>query len=208
MSDSEGTLPEPLMPSPRQVIRAAVIFEGGVGLFAWGVGHAVHCPPESFVLFNRAGWLWGFAAALPMLAMFWATIRFPLGPLGELKDFVDEHLTPLFRGTRWWQLLAVSVLAGIGEEFLFRGVIQQGIARLAPGWEGAIAGVIIASVMFGLAHAMTPMYAVLAAAISVYLGILLIATENLLAPIVAHAAYDFVALCYLVRQDARRTATG
>jgi hypothetical protein len=42
-------------------------------------------------------------------------------------------------------------------------------------------------------------YAILAALIGLYLGLLLIWTGNLLAPAVAHGLYDFIALLYLVR---------
>ena len=53
--------------------------------------------------------------------------------------------------------------------------------------------------LFGLAHPITPFYAILAGLIGVYFGWLMIASENLLVPVVAHGAYDFVALIYLVR---------
>ena len=41
----------------------------------------------------------------------------------------------------------------------------------------------------------------LAGLIGIYLGWLLAATDNLLVPIVAHAAYDFLALVYLLHRD-------
>jgi membrane protease YdiL (CAAX protease family) len=44
-------------------------------------------------------------------------------------------------------------------------------------------------------------YAILAALIGLYLGLLLIWTGSLLAPAVAHGLYDFIALLYLVRSD-------
>jgi hypothetical protein len=53
--------------------------------------------------------------------------------------------------------------------------------------------------MFGLAHFISLMYAVLAALIGLYLGILFIAFDNLAVPVIVHALYDFVALTYLVR---------
>jgi len=60
----------------------------------------------------------------------------------------------------------------------------------------------IASIVFGLAHPMSVTYAVLAGAIGVYWGWLLMASENLLVPIVTHTAYDFVAIVYLTRREA------
>jgi membrane protease YdiL (CAAX protease family) len=44
----------------------------------------------------------------------------------------------------------------------------------------------------------TPMYAVLAALVGLYLGGLFIWSDNLFVAIVSHASYDFVALSYLV----------
>ena len=42
-------------------------------------------------------------------------------------------------------------------------------------------------------------YAVLAVLAGVYFGLLLMLTGSLWTPIVAHAAYDFIALVYLLR---------
>jgi membrane protease YdiL (CAAX protease family) len=54
-------------------------------------------------------------------------------------------------------------------------------------------------VVFGIAHWVTTAYAVVAGVVGLYLGLLYVITENLLAPAVAHALYDFVALLVLVR---------
>jgi len=64
-----------------------------------------------------------------------------------------------------------------------------------PGW-------ILASVLFGVVHSITPTYAVVAALVGAYLGWLWLWRDNLLAPIVTHAVYDFVALAYLTRRRA------
>jgi len=62
-----------------------------------------------------------------------------------------------------------------------------------------VLGLVFASALFGLAHAITSTYAILAGLIGAYLGWLWLATDNLLTPTVAHAAYDLVALWYLLR---------
>ena len=64
---------------------------------------------------------------------------------------------------------------------------------------------IVLSLLFGLAHALTRTYAVLATLVGFYLGFLFWLTGNLLAPILAHAVYDFVALVYLVGTTPRRS---
>jgi membrane protease YdiL (CAAX protease family) len=59
--------------------------------------------------------------------------------------------------------------------------------------------------LFGLLHFITPSYALFAGLTGLYLGGLWILTRNLLVPITAHGAYDFLALVYLTR--VRRDAT-
>jgi membrane protease YdiL (CAAX protease family) len=52
-------------------------------------------------------------------------------------------------------------------------------------------------------HPITRMYVVLCVLVGLYLGWLWMVTDNLLVPIVAHGAYDFFALVYLVRGGQR-----
>ncbi len=89
----------------------------------------------------------------------------------------------------------MSLLAGVGEELFFRGVLQPELIS----WTGTLAGLIAASVVFGLLHAITPTYALLATAVGAYLGWLALASGNLLGPMIAHGVYDFFALAYLIR---------
>ncbi len=117
------------------------------------------------------------------------------GALGRLNAVVDEFLVPLFAGVSWPKLALVSLLAGVGEELFFRGVIQP----VLIGWMGIAAGLLAASVVFGLLHAITPTYALLATAVGAYLGWIALASGNLLGPMIAHGAYDFFALVYLTR---------
>ncbi len=118
----------------------------------------------------------------------------------------------MFRGVSVPEFALISLLAGLGEEVLFRGLLQGGLAevlndRLTPaaasGW-----ALVVASLVFGLMHPITRLYAILCFAVGIYLGCLWIATDNLLAPIVTHAVYDFVALVYLTRDSRKRRAGG
>jgi hypothetical protein len=58
---------------------------------------------------------------------------------------------------------------------------------------------VLASVVFGAAHLLTWTYAIIAAFIGAYLGLLWIGTGNLLTPMVTHSAYDLAALVYFLR---------
>jgi len=134
-----------------------------------------------------------------MLLGFWLIDRFPWGPLAALKADVDRLVVPVFRDSSIVDLALVALSAGIGEEMLFRGLLQHGLASwLAPPW-GIWLALAIASAAFGCAHMLSATYAILAALIGLYLGLLLIWTGSLLAPAVAHGLYDFIALLYLVR---------
>jgi uncharacterized protein len=106
---------------------------------------------------------------------------------------------PMFRDGQLVHLAIISVLAGLGEEMLFRGVIQAAVAQEIGGPRGMWLGLAVAAVLFGMLHLVTPTYAVLAALIGLYLGGLWLLCDNLLAPVTTHAVYDFVVLVYLVR---------
>ena len=90
------------------------------------------------------------------------------------------------------EIVAISALAGVGEEILFRGAVQASF-----GWP-------IATVAFGACHlGLSRRGWVLAARAAMAGGVLAglaIATGGLVAPIVAHAGYDFAALLWIRRQ--------
>ena len=82
---------------------------------------------------------------------------------------------------------------------LFRGVVQPAVADWVGGPWGTWVGLAAAAILFGLAHQITITYALLAGLIGAYLGGIWLLSHNLLVPIIAHAAYDFIVLVYLVR---------
>lgn len=139
----------------------------------------------------------GIAGTVPLLA---GVILLPAGRwewADELTALVRRFLRLLFRGAPPGSVLLVSSLAGLGEELLFRGVIQEGLALY---WHplGALA---CASLLFGLAHAITPAYFVLATIMGIYLGTIHHLTGNLLIPILIHALYDWAAIHYYRRSS-------
>ena len=192
------------LPTPRSFVLLATVFEGGIAVAAVALGWLVDQDPLASFPRTPAdvarGVAWGTAAALPPLAVLWLCLKCPVGPLAKLIRVVDELLVPLFRDCRLLDLAVISALAGLGEEMLFRGVIQRALETWVGEPLGIWVGLAAAAVLFGLAHMITPTYALLAGAIGLYLGWIWIAADyNLLVPITAHAAYDFLALVYLVR---------
>jgi hypothetical protein len=192
----------------RNVAALAVAFEGGLGLLALLLGWLLGVWPIPGMERTGVAWgdqlpalAWGVAATGPMLLGFWLIDRFAWGPLAALKADVERLVVPVFRNSSIVDLALVALAAGIGEEMLFRGLLQHGLAHwLAPPW-GIWLALAIASAAFGCAHMLSATYAVLAGLIGLYLGLLLIWTGSLLAPAVAHGLYDFIALLYLVRSD-------
>ncbi|MBV8232882.1 MAG: CPBP family intramembrane metalloprotease, partial [Planctomycetaceae bacterium] len=144
---------------------------------------------------------WGAVAALPMLGMFWLAWRWPAGSLAEIKKYCIEELIPVFRDCDWHDLALIALVAGIGEELLFRGTIQAALSR----WLGLWPGLAVASLLFGFLHPITPTYVAIATLLGTYLGAVWIATGNLLTVIIAHALYDFVALVILRLEPSERS---
>jgi uncharacterized protein len=107
-----------------------------------------------------------------------------------IRAVYDEVLVPLFARLGPASIIAVGAAAGIGEEWLFRGVLQP------------LIGLLPASLAFGLAHVggsrMLP-FGLWAAAMGLFLGSLAVLTGGLIAPIVAHGVYDMLALDYIRR---------
>ena len=99
----------------------------------------------------------------------------------------------------WPVLLILSVLAGFGEELLFRGVIQGWLTERF----GAVFALAVAAILFGLVHFLSFVYFVVATALGVVLGLAYIWSESLLMTMVWHGAYDVVALYCLRRYPHR-----
>jgi len=108
---------------------------------------------------------------------------------------MESLLRPLFGNWSILQLFAISLVAAISEEAFFRGAIQGSLADHV----NVILAVVLASALFGAFHLITWTYAIIAAFIGAYLGLLWIWTGNLLTPMITHAVYDFVALVYFLR---------
>jgi len=174
------------------------VVEGGFAVLGVSLGGIFGLPILPQIACTWQGFVLGILAAAPLLAAVLLVMLLPLRPIRELGRLTMEVIAPLMRAFSIWELAIISLLAGVGEEILFRGFVQQILLKvpLAP-W----IAVGLASLLFGLAHPLSVAYVVVAAGIGAYLGWLLLATDNLLVPILAHATYDFAALLYLQYVD-------
>lgn len=173
----------------------ACLVEGSLVLLAALVAWLAGLPLLAELHWSSVHLLAGAAASLPLVAALWYLMRSPLAPLARIRRFLARFLHTQAAPWTVTQIAIVSTLAGIGEELLFRGVIQGALSA----WVGPYPALAAASVLFGCAHLATLGYAVIATVMGLYLGALWLASGNLLVPIATHALYDFVALLYLLR---------
>jgi membrane protease YdiL (CAAX protease family) len=169
-------------------------------VFAVLWGWLFHRPPLGDLHWSLTAALIGVVAAIPPFLLFLWTLKSRLRVWSRHKELMEAFLQPLFGNWSIMQLTLISVCAGISEEALFRGAIQGSLADHV----GLGVALIMASLLFGAFHLITWTYAIIAAFIGAYLGLLWIWTGNLLAPIVRHAVYDIAALVYFFNVYDRR----
>jgi membrane protease YdiL (CAAX protease family) len=185
------------MNRPANVVLIAAVFEGLLGLAGWALCAWLDLPLAERLTPTAGVWLRVAAATLPMLLLLVYVTRSKWAPVVELRSRVERLVGELFQGVGWLGLAIVSLAAGLGEEVLFRGALQP----LAERWWGATAGLIAASFVFALAHAVTRAYFLFALAVGLYLGWLAQHFGELVTPIFVHALYDCVALVQLQRAN-------
>ena len=188
-----GSLADPL--HARRWFWWACAFEAFLAVLALALGSALHLRTAASFRWSTLDAVWGLVGTLPLLGLLALLLKTGSAWMHEIVRFLDGSLRPIFGQWSLLQLAILSVLAGIGEELLFRGLVQEGGGRLIGPW----AGLIVASLLFGSFHWITRGYALLAGSISIYLGLLWMWSGNLLVPIITHGAYDFLALVYFLR---------
>jgi hypothetical protein len=144
---------------------------------------------------------WGATACalllcLPLLAMLFFFDRSQWEPMARFRREIDEKITPIFVNSKLPDLALIALFAGVGEELFFRGWLQSVLASNFGAW----LGILIASVIFGLAHYLSPTYAIYAGLTGLYLGVIYLASGNLYIVMIIHALYDFIALVYLLEK--------
>ncbi|TWT90759.1 CAAX amino terminal protease self- immunity [Pseudobythopirellula maris] len=184
--------------SNRAAMRLAIYVEGGLlaialvaaWLFATPL-RALLTPPSGTPIALAIG----VAAALPLLLFLAASLRTGWRPIVRVRRRVKRFVRALFGGASIPQVAGLSILAGVCEEVAFRGVLQPMLAA----WTHPYIGLLLASLAFGLGHAVSRAYFWLATAAGLYFGLLTLLTGEIVSAIAAHAIYDFVALLALRR---------
>ena len=168
----------------------ALAGEAGLLLLAWGLARWLEVSPGAYLRVIPAAVVSGLLATVPLLFALGWMLRTAISPIRNLVELVTEQAGPLVSRCTVLELGCLAAVAGISEEVLFRGVVQPALSERIP-----VAGALLAtSVLFGLVHAASRVYALFAALMGLYLGALFLLEENLVPPILTHSFYDFVAL--------------
>lgn len=177
----------------RRLLMLALGTQCALVLVAW-VGSRVLAVPPQWGRPLRDTIVGLFAAGALAAVNYFVLLRAPSGWIVDgVRAVYDEVLVPVFAKLGPASIVVVGAAAGIGEEWLFRGVLQP------------VIGMPAAAAAFGLLHIggrHMLAFGVWAAWMGLALGSLALATGGLIAPIVAHGVYDMLALEY-IRRGAR-----
>lgn len=179
-------------------LAAALLFEGAVLLFALALSlffglrpwEALHPSPAAIAI--------SILLTVPLLLLAGLLSGAAPGWVRQLEQLTRQLVHAVFRHSPPGGALGVALLAGFGEEFLFRGVIQAGLeGPLGPGM-----ALVAASLLFGFAHALSLAYFLGATLIGAYLGLVYQLTGNLLIVCLVHALYDWLVIRYFLHRAA------
>lgn len=184
-----------------QFFKAACNFEGSLILVAALLGWLSGVNPFAHLYFSERSLLYGILGTVPLFLMFLALEQVRTPPVQKIRSMLVETLGAGLQACHWTDLFLLAAIAGFSEELLFRGVLQPWVESA---W-GIPAGLVVSNFFFGLVHAITPLYALLAALVGIYLGLAFDygGERNLLTPIVIHGLYDFLAFMMIMKSFRR-----
>jgi uncharacterized protein len=177
-------------------VRFAALFYGSLAVVA-----ALWCGLRGF----DVRFLGENPAASVLLGLLTAACTVSLGVLAyrfvsSLREISEELAPRLVDGAASTSLVLVAIFSGVGEEAFFRGALQQEF------------GLVVASLLFGLAHIgpdrrylLWTAWAVLAGFV---FGLLYEVSGGLLAPILAHSSHNAATLLLWKRSRERGKKAG
>ncbi|GAB6142021.1 hypothetical protein JCM14076_27500 [Methylosoma difficile] len=177
--------------------KKAFLFESSLILLAIILGWIAGINPFKTIQLSETALLYGVLGTVPLFLMFMGMQKLQAQSVNTIRELLLKTLGPGLNRYDWTDLLLLGAIAGLSEELVFRGVIQP---WLENAW-GYSVGLLVSSVLFGVVHAMTPLYALLATLVGIYLGLSMDYGDgrNLLTPILIHGLYDFLAFLMLMR---------
>jgi len=175
---------------------SAGLFEFSLLIVALILGWIFAVQPAENVSLDWKALLIGIVGAVPLFLAFLGIEQLPIEPVQKIQEAVLDSLGRFLAGSTHLELILLATLAGVGEEVLFRGFLLPWVESLGGYWWGLG----ISSLLFGIMHAVTWTYTIFASLAGAYFGVMLdISGErNLLAPIAAHAFYDYLAFLVII----------
>lgn len=137
---------------------------------------------------------WGLLGALASYLLVWWLAR-SSGLFGEHLRRAVRKIGPLFRNMSWPLVVFLALLAGVGEEILFRAFLQQWLVEHT----GAIAGIGIATAIFAVLHYLSLPYCLVIFILGLLMGLAYHFTQSLMLVMVWHTVYDVIALAVLAK---------
>lgn len=179
-------------------LHAGGLFEFALLLLGIILGWVFSVSPVENLQWTWTAAMWGSLAGALLFLLIMGLEQLPFDSLRSIQDTVIEIIGRPLSQCNLAELALLAILAGIGEEVLFRGFLMTWLES----WGGYWLGLGASSFAFGLVHSVTWTYTLFATLAGAFLGWLFDATgqRNLLVPIVAHALYDFLAFIMIARE--------
>jgi len=138
---------------------------------------------------HPVGWIIAIAGALLLSnAVDRFLIELGVRQSGTLAE-IDQIVAAARATMPWLAVAAIGIGPGIGEELLFRGLVQRSIARRLGSWPG----VVLAAAIFGAVH-MDALHSPAAFALGLYLGTVGVLAGNVWAPMLCHVVNNLTAV--------------
>lgn len=149
----------------------------------------------------------GILVGLAMFLAIYCSSSFEFAWSKRIEERIRESFLPLLKKMNYLQLFLLAAIAGVGEELCFRWALQGSAETLLLTSCGPVLAWILSlsvvSLLFGVLHAVTPAYFLLATSISLLMGIAVPAGLGIWGVMVAHGFYDFLAFIWLLHRGGR-----
>ncbi len=190
--DEDAPLPPPAAEERRLPVAYAAAFYAVPAAVAWA-WLRWSSPGRSLELWAPPDWASdaavGAAAGLAMAVLARLSVRifgWARGMEEEFRDLVGDQ--------RGWEIVILALVSGIGEEYFFRGALQEAFGIWA-------AAAVFGAVHWPLRRGLLP-WPFVAAAAGAFLGWMRDWTGSLVAPAAAHAVVNMINLgCIARRRD-------
>jgi len=185
------------------LLLVTVIIEGGLYFLGLALMNSAEIELRSVFNISWISTIYALLLTLPMFVALYLVERSRWEPIVHLRNEMDENILPIFANCKVVDLAVIAFFAGVGEEFFFRGWMQAVLVERS----GVLIGILITSLVFGLLHYLSTVYAIYAFITGIYLGVIYYVSGNLYIVMAIHAIYDFIALVYLVRKGRKIAVT-